>query len=45
MQMRAITPVLLQLLLAEEPVREKAFRALESFLVRRMICRMTTTGL
>ena len=42
MQMRVITPVLLQLLLAEEPVREKAFRALESFLVRRMICRMTT---
>ena len=34
MQMRVITPVLLQLLLAEEPVREKAFRALESFLVR-----------
>ena len=25
MQMRVITPVLLQLLLAEEPVREKAF--------------------
>lgn len=42
MQMRVITPVLLQLLLAEESVRERAFRALESFLVRRMICRMTT---
>ncbi len=42
MQMRVITPALLQLLLAEEPVRERAFRALESFLVRRMICRMTT---
>ena len=42
MQMRVITPVLLQLLLAEESVRERAFRAMESFLVRRMICRMTT---
>ena len=42
MQMRVITPVLLQLLLAEVPVRERAFRALESFLVRRMICRMMT---
>ena len=42
MQMRVITPALLQLLLAEKSVRERAFRALESFLVRRMICRMTT---
>ena len=42
MQMRVITPVLLQLLLAEESVRERALRALESFLVRRMLCRMTT---
>ena len=43
MQMRVITPVLLQLLLAEELVRERAFRAIESFLARRTICRMTTT--
>lgn len=42
MQSGVITPVMLVLLLAEESVRERAFRALESFLVRRMICRMTT---
>ncbi len=42
MQMRAITPVMLQLLRADVSTREGALRALESFLVRRLICRMTT---
>ena len=42
MQVGAITPVLLLLLSAEHEVRIGAFRALESFLVRRMICRQTT---
>ena len=42
MQVGVITPVLLQLLSAEEGTRIRAFRALESFLVRRMICRQTT---
>ncbi len=42
MQMRAITPVLLLLLRADVSVRAQALRVLESFLVRRMICRMTT---
>ena len=37
-----ITPVLLLLLSTEEATRIKAFAALESFLVRRMICRRTT---
>ncbi len=42
MEAGVITPVLLKLLRAESEVRERAFRALESFLIRRMICRMTT---
>ena len=42
MQARVITPVLLLLLSAEEGTRIRAFNALESFLVRRMICRQTT---
>ena len=42
MQIGVITPVLLLLLAAEHKVRIGAFRALESFLVRRMICRQTT---
>ena len=42
MQARVITPVLLLLLSAEERTRIRAFSALESFLVRRMICRQTT---
>lgn len=42
MQARVITPVLLLLLSAEVGTRLRAFRALESFLVRRMICRQTT---
>ena len=42
MQVGVVTPVLLLLLSAEHDVRIRAFRALESFLVRRMICRQTT---
>ena len=42
MQAGVITPVLLLLLSAEEGTRIRAFTALESFLVRRMICRRTT---
>ena len=42
MQSRVITPVLLLLLSAEVGTRIRTFRALESFLVRRMICRQTT---
>ena len=42
MQAGVITPVLLLLLSAEHEARIGAFRALESFLVRRMICRQTT---
>ena len=42
MQAGVITPVLLLLLSAEEGTRIRAFNALESFLVRRMICRQTT---
>ena len=42
MQARAITPVLLLLLSAEVGTRLRAFDAIESFLVRRMICRQTT---
>ena len=42
MQARVITPVLLLLLSAEPGTRIRAFSALESFLVRRMICRQTT---
>ena len=42
MQAGVITPVLLLLLSAELGTRIRAFNALESFLVRRMICRQTT---
>ena len=42
MQARVITPVLLLLLSTEGGPRIRAFSALESFLVRRMICRQTT---
>ena len=42
MQAGVITPVLLLLLSAQHDSRIGAFRALESFLVRRMICRQTT---
>ena len=42
MQARVITPVLLLLLSAEATIRARAFNALESFLVRRMLCRQTT---
>ena len=42
MQMGVITPALLMLLSAEHEARIDAFHALESFLVRRMICRQTT---
>ena len=42
MQARVITPALLLLLSAEARTRIRAFNALESFLVRRMICRQTT---
>lgn len=42
MQVGVITPVLLLLLSTECEVRTRAFQALESFLVRRMICRRTT---
>lgn len=42
MQVGVITPVLLLLLSTEHEVRIRAFHALESFLVRRMICRQTT---
>lgn len=41
MQAGVITPVLLLLLSAEHEVRIRAFHVLESFLVRRMICRQT----
>ena len=42
MQAGVITPVLLQLFSAGHTTRIRAFRALESFLIRRMICRRTT---
>lgn len=42
MQAGVITPVLLLLLRVEHERRVRAFNALESFLVRRMICRQTT---
>ena len=42
MQAGVITPVLLLLLSVEHQSRIQAFKALESFLVRRMICRQTT---
>ena len=44
MQARVITPALLLLLSIEAGTRKRAFDALESFLVRRMICRWTTKG-
>lgn len=42
MQAGVITPVLLLLLSNEAKIHTKAFDALESFLIRRMICRNTT---
>lgn len=42
MQAGVITPVLLKLLAAEQEPRIRSFHALESFLIRRMICRQTT---
>ena len=42
MQVGVFTPALLLLLSADGDVRVRAFRAIESFLVRRMICRQTT---
>ena len=42
MQLGVITPVLLLLLSASHKARIGAFNALESFLIRRMICRRTT---
>ena len=42
MQAGVITPVLLVLLSSDHESRIPAFQALESFLVRRMICRKTT---
>ena len=42
MQSRVITPVLLLLLSSDHSTSIRAFHALESFLVRRMICRQTT---
>ena len=42
MQAGVIAPALLLLLSVEEGTRIRAFSALESFLVRRMICRQTT---
>ena len=42
MQVGVITPVLLQLLSAESGPRQRAFDALESFLVRRLVCLQTT---
>ena len=42
MQLGVITPVLLLLLSASHQARVGAFNALESFLIRRMICRRTT---
>lgn len=46
MQAGVLTPVLLWLLSSEVPQHqlEKSLRALESHLVRRMVCRMTTRG-
>ena len=42
MQAGVITPVLLVLLSSDHESRIRAFQALESFLVRRMICKKTT---
>lgn len=46
MQVRAITPLLLRLFCVSvpHPAFERSIRALESYLVRRMICGMTTRG-
>ena len=44
MQMGAFTPVLLTVLSKPEKARFGALQALESFLVRRMVCRDTTRG-
>ena len=44
MEAGVITPVLLLLLSAEQEPRQRALGALESFLVRRMICRQSTMG-
>lgn len=44
MQMAAFTPVLLSFLSWPEETRIEALKALESFLVRRMVCRGTTKG-
>lgn len=45
MQAGVLTPVLLWLLSSDVPIQQfqKSLRALESYLVRRMICRLTTT--
>ena len=42
MQAGVITPVLLMLLSAETASRTQAYHAIESFLIRRMVCRQTT---
>ena len=42
MQAGVITPVLILLLSVEPATRIRAFHAIESFLVRRMVCRQTT---
>ena len=42
MQMAAFTPVLIALLSKSEYIRDGALKALESFLIRRMVCRYTT---
>jgi len=42
MQAGVLTPVLLRLLAADQESRIRSFHALESFLIRRMICRQTT---
>ena len=44
METGAITPALLLLLSAEQEPRQRALCVLESFLVRRMICRQSTMG-
>ena len=44
MEAGVITPVLLLLLSAEQEPRRRALGVLESFLVRRMICRQSTMG-
>ena len=44
MEAGVVTPVLLLLLSAEQGPRQRALGVLESFLVRRMICRQSTMG-